>query len=54
MTTGKKIIDWFTERGIFKPNRDDDPLVYIEDNDTFELDAEYKSIHTTFLIELAK
>ncbi len=46
--------DWYTERGIFYPGNDKDPLVYIEDNSTFELDEKYAEPQRVFLIQLSK
>ena len=45
--------DWYSERGIFKPGNDNDPIVYLGKNDTFDPGEETASIHSLFLIELA-
>lgn len=45
--------DWYSERGIFKPGNDNDPVVYIGKNDTFDPGDDAADIHSLFLIELA-
>lgn len=45
--------DWYSERGIFKPGNDKDPIVYLGKNDTFDPGDDAASIHSLFLIELA-
>lgn len=46
--------DWYTERGIFYPGNDKDPLVYIENNSTFKLEEQYAEPQRVFLIQLSK
>lgn len=46
--------DWYTERSIFYPGNDKDPLVYIENNSTFKLEEQYAEPQRVFLIQLSK
>lgn len=45
--------DWYSQRGTFKPGNDNDPIVYLGKNDTFDPGDETADIHSLFLIKLA-
>lgn len=45
--------DWYSMRGIFKPGNDNDPIVYLGKNDTFNIESDVQNLHNIFLIELS-